>query len=89
MYPNDKWTPENWFDAVLKLPLAHDSDRRKIKQMLRLMRGWRWNLIPLFILGLVVAVLAVLELVRGRRSRRSDPSREKLRQTDQNTTLGG
>jgi len=66
-YPQDKWTPENWFVAVLALPLAHDSDRQTIRNHLRLMRGWRWNLIPLFILGVVVCVLAGLELFRGRR----------------------
>jgi hypothetical protein len=65
MYPLQNWTPENWFIAVLELPLAHDSDRSKIRNNLRLMRGWRWNLIPLFIIGLVVAALAVFELMGG------------------------
>ncbi|EXJ90446.1 hypothetical protein A1O1_03548 [Capronia coronata CBS 617.96] len=67
MYPDDKWTPENWFVAVLALPLAHDSDRRDIRNNLRLMRGWRWNLIPLFIFGVGIAGLAVWELFRGRK----------------------
>ncbi|KAL2432249.1 hypothetical protein ABEF95_004122 [Exophiala dermatitidis] len=65
-YPLDKWTPENWFVAVLALPLAHHSDRRDIRNHLRLMRGWRWNLIPLFVLGVVVVALAGWEVVRGR-----------------------
>ncbi|KIW32064.1 uncharacterized protein PV07_03638 [Cladophialophora immunda] len=82
MYPLDNWTPENWFVAVLALPLAHASDRRDIRNNLRLMRGWRWNLIPLFILGVVVAVLAVWELVSGRRWRQGD-SKEKLRNSTQ------
>ncbi|KIW95303.1 uncharacterized protein Z519_03887 [Cladophialophora bantiana CBS 173.52] len=82
MYPLDKWTPENWFVAVLALPLAHASDRRDIRNHLRLMRGWRWNLIPLFILGVVVAVLAVWELVGGRKWRQGD-SKEKLRNSTQ------
>ena len=69
MYPLDNWTPDTWFTAVLKLPLTHDSDRRKINQQLRLMRGWRWNLIPLFILGLITACLAVWEWLNIRRSR--------------------
>ncbi|KIW67319.1 hypothetical protein PV04_06583 [Phialophora macrospora] len=82
MYPLDKWTPENWFVAVLDLPLARDSDRSKINNNLRLMRGWRWNLIPLFILGVVVASLAVWELVGGRRWRQGD-SKEKFRDSTQ------
>jgi len=82
MYPLDNWTPENWFIAVLELPLAHDSDRSKIRNNLRLMRGWRWNLIPLFILGLTVASLAVWELVGGRRWKEGD-SREKFRHSTQ------
>ncbi|KEF59207.1 uncharacterized protein A1O9_04051 [Exophiala aquamarina CBS 119918] len=82
MYPLDNWTPENWFIAVLELPLAHDSDRNTIRKNLRLMRGWRWNLIPLFILGLTVASLAVWQLVGGRRWKEGD-SREKLRHSNQ------
>lgn len=82
MYPLDDWTPENWFVAVLALPLAHDSDRRDIRNNLRLMRGWRWNLIPLLTLGVVVAGLAVWELLAGRRWKAGD-SREKFRHSSQ------
>lgn len=67
-YPNLNWTPENWFDAVLALPLASESDRSNIRTHLLLMRGWRWNLIPLLVLGWLVAGLNVAEVVRGRRS---------------------
>jgi len=81
-YPLQNWTPENWFVAVLDLPLAHESDRSKIRDMLRLMRGWRWNLIPLFIIGIVVASLAVFELVGGRRWKHGD-SKEKFRDSTQ------
>ncbi|KAK4938853.1 hypothetical protein LTR10_020759 [Elasticomyces elasticus] len=78
MYPLDQWTPENWFIAVLKLPLANDSDRNTIRYHLDLMRGWRWNLIPLFILGLAAAMTALWELINGRRWIQGE-SREKLR----------
>lgn len=87
MYPNDNWTPENWFTAVLALPLAHASDRRDIRNHLRLMRGWRWNLIPLFIIGAVVALLAIWELIRGRRWTEGE-SREKLRHSGQSQGQG-
>lgn len=78
MYPLDNWTPENWFIAVLALPLAHDSDRNTIRYHLDLMRGWRWNLIPLFILGVATSMVALWELIRGRRWMEGE-SREKLR----------
>lgn len=70
-YPLDEWTPENWFDAVLKLDLVHNSNRSDIELHLRVMRGWRWNLIPMFIIGLGVSVVAFAEymLVRRRSSR--------------------
>jgi hypothetical protein len=85
MYPLDNWTPENWLKAVLKLPLAHQSDRNTIRYHLDLMEGWRWNLIPLFVLGLVVALLALMELIRGRRWTVGE-SREKFRHSAQSAS---
>ncbi|KAK4157466.1 hypothetical protein C8A00DRAFT_29615 [Chaetomidium leptoderma] len=84
-YPNDRWTPENWYAAVLGLPLASDNLRRLIGGKLAAMRAWRWNLIALFILGFVLLLLVVLELWRLRRRNTqrvsmvevlSDPSEE-------------
>ncbi|KAK5467173.1 hypothetical protein LTS15_000144 [Exophiala xenobiotica] len=82
MYPLDKWTPDNWFKALLTLPLAHDSDRGTLRYHLHLISGWRWNLIPLFIIGAAVALLATYELVRERRWTTGE-SREKLRHSGQ------
>ncbi|KAK5219321.1 hypothetical protein LTR47_011539 [Exophiala xenobiotica] len=81
-YPVDKWTPDNWFKALLALPLAHDGDRGTLRYHLRLTSGWRWNLIPLFIVGAAVALLATSELVRERRWTTGE-SREKLRHSGQ------
>ncbi|KAG7284523.1 hypothetical protein NEMBOFW57_010898 [Staphylotrichum longicolle] len=67
-YPDGRWTPENWYAAVLDLPLLRDEDRDKIGHNLNLMRGWRWNLVPLFILGFVLLALVALELWRQRRT---------------------
>ncbi|CAK3811693.1 hypothetical protein MYCFIDRAFT_210690 [Lecanosticta acicola] len=77
-YPMDKWTPELWFSAVLELSLRERSDRSDIRGHLRVMKGWRWNLIPMFILGLAVAVLAVMEAFVRRRqvSGRDEMARE-------------
>ncbi|KAK5214775.1 hypothetical protein LTR72_012102 [Exophiala xenobiotica] len=80
-YPLDKWTPDNWFKALLALPLAHDGDRGTLRYHLRLISG-RWNLIPLFVVGAAVALLATSELVRERRWTTGE-SREKLRHSGQ------
>ena len=66
-YPVDSWTPQNWFSAVLKLPLTDDDTESKIAHHLRIMNGWRWNLIPLFVIELGVCVLAFVEARMWRR----------------------
>lgn len=66
-YPLLSWTPENWFTAMLQLDLIHQSDVNDIKFHLALMKGWRWNLIPLFILGAIVAGLAWFEAFKRKK----------------------
>ena len=82
-YPTDEWTPETWYSALLELPLSFDSDRSKIHQQLTIMRGWRWNLIPLFVLGLITAYAAVYEwfLLRRQGSRDSGTSKDRTGQS--------
>ncbi|KAK3680716.1 hypothetical protein B0T22DRAFT_531475 [Podospora appendiculata] len=63
------WTPENWYLAVLDLPLVNGDDRDVIARNVRLMRGWRFNIIPLFVLGFVLMDLVVLEVLQLRKSR--------------------
>jgi len=79
-YPDDRWTPENWYAAVLKLPLVSQGDRRLISGNLRYMEAWRWNLIALFILGFALVVLVALELLRLRKERRQSMLTEKVLQ---------
>jgi hypothetical protein len=82
-YPADEWTPETWFVAVLnQVPLTFESDRNDIRKQIRLMRGWRWNLIPFFILGLAVACAAVYEWVMLRRQGGQDKRASKERVGD-------
>ncbi|KAK3314961.1 hypothetical protein B0H66DRAFT_328563 [Apodospora peruviana] len=69
-YPKDDWTPENWYTAVLDLPLTNDGDRDVISRNVSLMRGWRFNIIPLFILGFVLMDLVILEVLRTRKQSR-------------------
>jgi len=66
-YPLQLWTPENWFTAVLKLSLESSSDRSDIQTHLAVMKGWRWNLIPVFLFTLAVWVLAIADAVQRRR----------------------
>ncbi|EME47702.1 hypothetical protein DOTSEDRAFT_123023, partial [Dothistroma septosporum NZE10] len=65
-YPLEQWTPENWLAAVLQLPLARSDDADTIHRRLRVIRGWRWNLIPMFIIGLAVCLIAVAEAWKTR-----------------------
>jgi hypothetical protein len=67
-YPKDDWTPETWFEAVLQLTLVDSSQRSDIEHHLTIMRAWKWNLIPLFLLGLMLSVVAVLEAWLERRN---------------------
>jgi len=66
-YTLQKWTPENWFSAVLQLHLSMNDDRINIATHLRIMKAWKWNLVPLFILGLCLAVVAIIDAVRQRK----------------------
>jgi hypothetical protein len=68
-YPVSDWTPETWFEAVLELTLVNRSQRSDIVRHLAVMRGWRWNLIPLLILGVVLSGVAVVDAWFGRQSR--------------------
>jgi hypothetical protein len=66
-YPEQFWTPENWFGAVLELPLVDSHQREDIAHHLTIMRAWRWNLIPLFVLGLALSAAAIVDAWTTRR----------------------
>lgn len=66
-YPEQFWTPENWFSAVLELPLVDRHQREDIVHHLTVMRAWRWNLIPLLVLGLVLSAAAIVDAWTTRR----------------------
>lgn len=70
-YPVDTWTPQNWYSAMLNLDLADESQRSNVALNLRLMRGWQYNLIAMFVIQLAVTVLAVLEFLERRKTRPS------------------
>lgn len=66
-YPEQFWTPENWFSAVLELPLVDMRQRDDIAHHLAIMRAWRWNLIPLFVLGIALSAVALVDAWTTRR----------------------
>ena len=66
-YPLYSWTPQNWFGEVLRLDVAEAAVRNDIQTRYRIMLGWQYNLIPLFIVQLAQTVLAVLDSLRRRR----------------------
>ncbi|KAI2618562.1 hypothetical protein GGS26DRAFT_574396 [Hypomontagnella submonticulosa] len=74
-YPNEFWTPQNWFSALLQLDLVDSRD--DIQSHLYVMRGWQYNLIPMFIIQLGVTVLAVSEFLEWRRQPRVAQHAEK------------
>lgn len=82
-YPDNKWTPETWFLAIVnQVPLTFEGDRADMQAKIRIMRGWRWNLIPLFILGLITACAAVYEWLMLRRQGGRDTRTSKERARD-------
>lgn len=66
-YPLLEWTPQGWFNALLKLDLVSGSDKRGLKTIHRIATGWQYNLIPFFIIQLGQNVLALLEAQRKRK----------------------
>ena len=84
-YPDLEWTPQNWFPALLRLPIASDSDRNDISNHLKIMRGWQWNLIPMTLLGFLVMALAFMEkmTLRQRESRAMGAERLAARKVEE------
>jgi len=84
-YPDLQWTPENWYKQVLTLPFVDVGEKSNIRFNVHLMEAWRWNLIPLLVLGFVVSSLAVWTLIKDRRDSRgtSRESRAFLRGKEQ------
>ena len=76
-YPADKWTPETWYKALLKTPIADPNKRSDIRTHVHLMEAWRWVLIPLFLADVAALAAAVMGVLRQRKSRPLDYPPEK------------
>lgn len=61
-YELDQWTPQNWFSAMLsQLDFQSPSLRSNLAMHYRIMLGWQYNLIPMFLLQLAETVLAIVD----------------------------
>lgn len=63
-YPLDSWALPNFYGAarmLLEGTPGQDGTVRTIDAHLRTMLGWRWNLVPLVVLQVVLAVLGWVE----------------------------
>lgn len=69
-YPENQWTPETWYKAVLELPLASEQNRNSISSAVTHMVAWRWILIPIFLLDLMTFAITTFEVIRQRASKR-------------------
>jgi hypothetical protein len=67
-YPADEWTPENWFAALLATGGLGKDDASELNKRLRICRGWRWNLVPMFIFGVAVAGCAIWDVLASRKN---------------------
>ncbi|KAF2660282.1 hypothetical protein K491DRAFT_77259 [Lophiostoma macrostomum CBS 122681] len=66
-YPADKWTPENWYKAVVDLPMAQESQRDHINSNITNMAAWRWLLIPIFLADILALAFTTLEFLKQRK----------------------
>ncbi|KAJ4290269.1 hypothetical protein N0V90_010484 [Kalmusia sp. IMI 367209] len=66
-YPEHWWTPENWYKAVLELPLASEQRRRSISSAVTHMVAWRWILVPILVVDVLTFGITTFEMVRQRR----------------------
>jgi hypothetical protein len=71
-YPSDNWTPENWYKALLNVPLDDDSLISTFKTHIRLMEAWRWMLIPLFIVDVLALGVVASAVLKQRKKFRYD-----------------
>ncbi|KAF2715477.1 hypothetical protein K504DRAFT_366523 [Pleomassaria siparia CBS 279.74] len=66
-YPENKWTPETWFKAVLDLPLANQHQHDNIKSKVTNMVVWKWMLIPIFFADMAAFSFTAIEYLQQRK----------------------
>ena len=90
-YGNDDWVPQTWFGTILDdltfVPVDTDGTiidgayipwafRSDISRMKKVTNGWKYNLIPMFLLQLALTPLIVLEYLKIRRERNAPAFQE-------------
>lgn len=65
-YPLQEWTPQGWFDALLKLHFVSGSDRDAVEVHYKIAQGWQYNLIPFFLVQLAQTIFAMLDAKKRR-----------------------
>lgn len=68
-YPLLEWTPQGWFEALLKLEFVDKSDRDAVEVHYKVAQGWQYNLIPFFLVQLAQTIFALLDARRRRTDR--------------------
>ncbi|KAF1973937.1 hypothetical protein BU23DRAFT_553917 [Bimuria novae-zelandiae CBS 107.79] len=71
-YPENWWTPETWYKAVLELPLASQGHRGNISSAVTRIVAWRWMLIPIFIVDAITFAITTFEMLRQKRVSRGE-----------------
>ncbi|KAJ4421294.1 hypothetical protein N0V82_003804 [Gnomoniopsis sp. IMI 355080] len=65
-YPLLEWTPQGWFQALLKQNFVNESDRYAVEVHNRIAKGWQYNLIPFFLVQLAQTIFAMLDARKRR-----------------------
>lgn len=76
IHSDGPWTIENWLNAVIQQEFIHDSDRHDIHRQLAIAKGWRINLVPLFILGVAASVFGRWDFVQRNRASKKRNDRD-------------
>jgi hypothetical protein len=66
-YPEDHWTPETWFKAVLDLPLVDETKRKDIHNKVTNMVAWRWMLLPILLVDMIAFGIAMMAWLKQRK----------------------
>lgn len=90
IYSDGPWTLEIWLNAILQQKLIHERDRDEIDRQVAIIRGWRINLVSLFIIGVATSVFGRWDAfqrhkVSSKRNDRDDTNMSRANESSQET----